>query len=263
MIGYFVTYFTIMSVIGYIYESIAMTLWSGKWENRGFLYGPAIPIYGAGSLCSVIIFNYLFTSYSPTLVFVVGFFGSMVLEFPTSVVLEKLFHAYWWDYSSAPLNIQGRVSFFSSLGFGLAALIIVYLINPRLLTYLDSIDKNKLDILGYIFIIIFTADTTLTVSVLTSFEQKVNGAIKFIDEYLDEKVDNINPKDRSLKGALKYTKENFVDAGADRLYDSMDSLYHGAISRIKGFRSSGSDRIHSIKSKIKNRIDKIKNEDER
>lgn len=263
MVGYYVTYFTVMSVIGYIYESIAMTLWSGKWENRGFLYGPVIPIYGYGSLIGVFIFNYLMPSYSLTVVFLAGFFGSMLLEFPTSVILEKLFHAYWWDYSSAPLNIQGRVSFFSSLGFGIGALIIIYVINPVLFPILDSINPNVLNFLGYLFVALFTADTTLTVCVLTSFEEKVSGVINFVDDHMENAVENINPKGRNIKGALKFTKENIIDTGVDRIYDSMDGFYHGAISRIKGFKDNGSDKVHIIKSIIKDRIDKIRKEDER
>ena len=42
-------------------------------------------------------------------VFLIGYLGSIVLEFGTSWVLEKLFHAVWWDYSNMPFNLQGRV----------------------------------------------------------------------------------------------------------------------------------------------------------
>lgn len=43
---YFV-YFVIFSFFGWIYESIYCTIKSKRWENRGFLYGPLCPIYGA------------------------------------------------------------------------------------------------------------------------------------------------------------------------------------------------------------------------
>lgn len=59
-----------------------------------------------------------------------GILGSIVLEYGTSWALEKLFHAYWWDYSSMPLNINGRVCFPYSVGFGVAGLIVVYFIAP-------------------------------------------------------------------------------------------------------------------------------------
>ena len=45
-------------------------------------------------------------SYTWWQVFLVAFFGSIVLEYVTSWGLEKLFHAYWWDYSDVPLNIN-------------------------------------------------------------------------------------------------------------------------------------------------------------
>ena len=46
---YFV-YFIIFSCMGWIYESIYCTIRAKKWENRGFLYGPLCPIYGAGGV---------------------------------------------------------------------------------------------------------------------------------------------------------------------------------------------------------------------
>ena len=67
-----------------------------------------------------------------------------VLEYGTSWALEKLFHAYWWDYSSMPLNINGRVCFPYSVGFGVAGLIVVYFIAP--FTKLDVYKRQMLRI---------------------------------------------------------------------------------------------------------------------
>lgn len=240
-----------------------MTLWSGKWENRGFLYGPVIPIYGVGALLGTILFTKYVTDYSPSLVFVIGFLGSALLEFPTSVILEKLFHAYWWDYSGAPFNIQGRVSLFSSMGFGVGAIIIVYVINPRLLLLLSKINSNLLQLISLFSVMLFTADLTLTVSVLGDFEKKVINLQKSIDEHMIKQVKSINPKGRNIKGALKFTKESIIDKGAEKLSESMGSVYHGAISRVKGFRSSSSETIHLIKNSIKLKSERLRNKDER
>ncbi len=263
MLSYYVVYFTIMSFVGYIYECFAMTLWTGKWENRGFLYGPIIPIYGVGSVIGLIVFGQVFTEYTPTFVFCVGFFGSALLEYPTSWTLEKLFHAYWWDYSSAPLNINGRISFFSSLGFGLAAIIIVYIINPHLWPFILNVNNRLIEIISYIIVVIISVDATLTISVLSSFEDKVSIANNYINEYLSNTVENINPSGKNLKEAIKYTKENVIDTGAEKVVDTMNFLYHGAISRIKGFRNSSNEGISVLKSKIKNRINNIRKKNER
>ena len=102
----------------------ASTVPSGqkKWENRGFLYGPLCPIYGAGGVAITAIADFISAHTDATFtwwqIFLVAFLGSIVLEYGTSWALEKLFHAYWWDYSSMPLNINGRVCFPYSVGFG-------------------------------------------------------------------------------------------------------------------------------------------------
>lgn len=58
------------------------------------------------------------------------FSGTLGLGYITSWGLEKLFHAAWWDYSDFPLNLHGRISLFTSMGFGLAGLLVVHAIAP-------------------------------------------------------------------------------------------------------------------------------------
>ncbi|SFQ29114.1 Putative ABC-transporter type IV [Lachnospiraceae bacterium XBB1006] len=45
-ISRYVCLFIVYCCMGWIYETIYCTVKGGKWENRGFLYGPACPIYG-------------------------------------------------------------------------------------------------------------------------------------------------------------------------------------------------------------------------
>ena len=99
---YTITFF-IFSFLGWVWETIYCSLRVHKLVNRGFLYGPICPIYGFGALLGFIIYDLVKTGYLPELewwaIFILGFIVSMVLEYPTSWVLEKLFDARWWDYS--------------------------------------------------------------------------------------------------------------------------------------------------------------------
>lgn len=45
-------------------------------------------------------------------------------------LMEKLFHARWWDYSDKKWNINGRICFWISVGWGLLAAIFVFGIQP-------------------------------------------------------------------------------------------------------------------------------------
>ena len=115
----FVLYFIVLSFIGYIYETIAMTIWSGKFDNRGFLFGPIIPIYGVGATLGTILFSYLWTNATNVQIFLTGVIVSAVIEYPTHYILEKVFNQTWWDYTNAPLNINGRICLPAAIGFGI------------------------------------------------------------------------------------------------------------------------------------------------
>ena len=55
LVSKYVCLFMLYSCLGWIYETIFCTIKSGKWENRGFLYGPICPIYGTGALLIIVI----------------------------------------------------------------------------------------------------------------------------------------------------------------------------------------------------------------
>ena len=106
---YLIAYF-LFSVLGWVWESIYCTAKEKKWQNRGFLYGPLCPIYGAGAIIGLLYWDLNASGIIPDLswlgVFVAGFIVSMILEYPTSYILEKKFNARWWDYTTVPLNIK-------------------------------------------------------------------------------------------------------------------------------------------------------------
>ena len=51
----YVFLFMIYSFMGWVYETMFCTIKGGKWENRGFLYGPGCPIYGIGAVTISVI----------------------------------------------------------------------------------------------------------------------------------------------------------------------------------------------------------------
>ena len=103
---YFV-WFIVYSFLGWCFETVYCTATQRQWANRGFLYGPICPIYGCGAVSISIIIELLDFRHAPDLkvwqVFLISMVGSAIMEYLTSWVLEKWFHAYWWDYSDLPL----------------------------------------------------------------------------------------------------------------------------------------------------------------
>ena len=121
LISWYVCLFILYSFLGWIYETLFCIITSRHWSNRGFLYGPICPIYGAGVVLLTLLVRFAHhrgMTLSAVSIFMVSVIGSALLEYVTSYMLEEVFHATWWDYSHLPLNFNGRISLFTSLGFG-------------------------------------------------------------------------------------------------------------------------------------------------
>lgn len=265
---YFV-YFVIFSCMGWIYESIYCTLRAGKWENRGFLYGPLCPIYGAGGAGITIIYD-LVTANGAVFkwwqIFLVAFFGSIVLEYVTSWALEKLFHAYWWDYHDKPLNINGRVCFPYSVGFGIAGLLVIYYIAPFTKWLTHWMNPIMYELFGLIFMALVAIDTTLTVSALTDFSNNIVNLEDSLNKRMDEFFNGVFEKkaqaseiieDKKNEAALamenakqsaelryQTERERLSREKVEQLVNNMGLFRKSALRRVKGYRHPKVEKSH-------------------
>lgn len=202
--------FFVFSFLGWVWESIYCTLCKLKWQARGFLYGPICPIYGFGALGGVCLVEFVQANgLTPAWwqIFLVSVVGSAVLEYLTSWGLEKLFHAYWWDYSNVPLNLNGRISLPTSLGFGAAGLLIFYVLAPISQNAIASIPDFAAEIIAMLLIALISVDATLTISVLSEFDERISAFdVKFNDKMTDI-VDSAIAKTSTIsRFALKRVK---------------------------------------------------------
>ena len=116
------------SFMGWLWE-IALHLYEdGVFVNRGFLNGPYVPIYGAGSILILMLLN-KFRS-KPVLEFTSIIVLCGVMEYSTATILDFVYHAKWWDYSGYFLNIQGRICAEGLLIFGVFGSLVVYFLGP-------------------------------------------------------------------------------------------------------------------------------------
>lgn len=118
--------------LGWCTEVSYHAMVTGRFVNRGFLSGPLCPIYGFGAM-AVIFFLSPIADNLP-LLFIAALVLTSVLELFTGVLLEKLFHARWWDYSDEPLHLGPYVCLQFSLIWGFACVLVVRLLHPLLLS---------------------------------------------------------------------------------------------------------------------------------
>jgi uncharacterized membrane protein len=250
--------------MGWIYETILCTVKGGKWENRGFLYGPLCPIYGVGAVAITAIAEAVSTKcaggYAWWQVFLVAFFGSIVLEYTTSWTLEKLFHAYWWDYSYMPLNINGRVCFPYSVCFGGAGLLVVYVIAPFTQRMTRAIPPIGMEALSLLFMAMIAADVTLTVSALTDFERNVIAFDTALNQHMEQFVTDVQERKQAAETAFAEERVRFSRERMEQTVSSMGHVHRMAVSRVRGFRNTRADkqRMEEMLRRIKSRVPKKK-----
>ena len=96
--------------------------------KRGFLFGPLCPIYGYGG---IILINFL-NKYKkqPLKLFFMCSIVFSVFEYIAGFALDALFSARWWDYTDEFLNLNGRISIFFSIVWGVFGILFINYIHP-------------------------------------------------------------------------------------------------------------------------------------
>lgn len=156
--------FLVYSLFGWIMEVCLSLRIRHKFINRGFMIGPICPIYGFGCLfMQITLSKYLDNPF--------GLFCSAIvicstLEYLTSYFMEKLFKARWWDYSNIPFNVNGRICLKNSIAFGILGSLVMYFINPSLLSLFDRIDYNLISTISIILFIIFVIDYVISINTI-------------------------------------------------------------------------------------------------
>ena len=172
----YVVIFFAAAYFGWLFESTYSIFHTGKWERRGFLYGPYCPIYGVGVVVWLLLFNrpaVASGAFPAWMVFLVSMCSSAVLEYSVSVILERRFGAVWWDYSNFPLNVNGRICLPASLLFGAGGLFVTYIVAPVVNGLYPLFPSAVLELLALINVALMAADTTATVVSLSDLMDKI------------------------------------------------------------------------------------------
>ena len=150
-------YFITFSMFGYVYEVLFKLIRHGVLINRGCLLGPWIPLYGMGSILIILLSKKL--KEKPGMLLLSSMLACGTLEYLISFFLEKAYNKSWWDYSSYPLNINGRVCAAALLLFGILSLLAVYVFVPLINKFYNKVkDKKVFNLIISILFALFFID---------------------------------------------------------------------------------------------------------
>lgn len=166
--------FFIYSIAGWVTEVFLKFLEYKRFINRGFLIGPYCPIYGAGAVL-ITVGGKLLSPVDRTwaMSFLIAFVLCGLLEYLTSYILEKYFHARWWDYTERPMNLHGRVWIGNLILFGIGGVFILEEFNPRLLALAHRMGPRLFAAILTAVSILFVADAVMSYFIMNLLKQGV------------------------------------------------------------------------------------------
>lgn len=207
----YICYFIIYAFLGWCTEVAYKAVTVGQFVNRGFLNGPVCPIYGFGMV--FVIWALTPVVDNAFLLFAGGFIITTALEWLTGFVLEKLFHAKWWDYSGEPFNIKGYVCLKFSILWALACMLIMNVIHPLIAAAVAIVPVFIGKIIAGISLAALAADSVLTVNTVTKLNRQLRHLSELgaamrsisdeIGENIFESVADINERNERVKALIE------------------------------------------------------------
>ena len=134
---YYLNTFLLYSILGFLLETVRSFLVNSKFTS-GILYGPWTPIYGIGIVIVILISNYLFAHLHLSrwvetfITFVIITLILTLLEWIGGILIEKIFHTVFWDYSKEAFSIGKYISLSKSLMWAVGSILFIYVLKPLL-----------------------------------------------------------------------------------------------------------------------------------
>lgn len=220
VLSFYFLLFLFYSVGGWILEVIYCVIddtWINKKftiENRGFLNGPYCPIYGVAGVAMAVLLTPI--ADNNILLFFVGIVVCDFVEYMTSVIMEKIFHARWWDYSHEFLNLNGRICFKHSMMWGVLSLVFIKFIHPPVLELFQNLDSNTIFLVSTSSALIFFWDlfntllTTISIRSLQSQLYKIKSAFSNFDPKSTLSRTDIPLYTQEFRDMIKHASTNRV-----------------------------------------------------
>lgn len=193
--------FFIGCILGDLVETVFCRITMGWWMSRSSLvWGPFSIVWGlAMALATALL--YKDRDKSDGHLFVFGTLLGGAYEYICSVFTEVVFGKVFWDYSDMAFNLGGRVNLLYCFFWGIAAVIWIKGVYPKLSALIEKMPIKLGYVLSWILIIFMAVNIVVSSLALHRSDARANGDVadsaweKIIDErFDDERMNRIYPK---------------------------------------------------------------------
>ena len=229
-------YFVVYSFIGWCVEVVFHAMKAHRLVNRGFLNGPVCPVYGFGVVLVFAAVHLIVDRSGGTIqdisiimLYPIGVILTTAVELLGGFMLDKTFHARWWNYSTEKFNFHGYICLKFSLIWGLGVVFLVKAAHP----FIDRATVQLLPAAIGIWIIlalIIAYFSDFVVSVLIML--KLNRSLEELDQ-IQKDMRFVSDQITRLVAGGSIAAEVLVDAGLtkaglvkeDTMYAVLDQAF--------------------------------------
>lgn len=229
-------YFLIYSFIGWCIEVIFHAMKAHRLVNRGFLNGPVCPVYGFGVVLVFAAVHVIvaqsggsFQDISLFLLFPIGVVLTTAVELLGGYMLDKAFHARWWNYSNEKFNYHGYICLKFSLIWGLGVVFLVKVAHPVIEGSTIALLPVTIGIWMALFLCIsYFSDFVVSVLIML----KLNRSLEELD-HIQKDMRIVSDQITKLVAGGSIAAEVLVDAGLtkaglvkeDTMYAVLDQAF--------------------------------------
>lgn len=167
--------FIIGSFLGDITETIFCRITAGVWMSRSsVVWGPFSIVWGLGmALGTLFLYNY--RNRSDGFIFLFGTVLGGAYEYLCSVFTELAFGKVFWDYSDIPFNLGGRINLLFCFFWGIAAVVWLKKLYPRISRWIEKIPMRLGKIITWCLVAFMAANMCVSVLALARSEAREAG----------------------------------------------------------------------------------------
>ena len=152
----FIFMFFLFSFVGWLWEVGLHIYKDHAFVNRGTMYGPWLPIYGAGGAFIIVLLSRFKNQKAKLFVLTMALCG--VLEYITSFVLDFAENSEYWNYDDMFANFNGRVCLAGLVAFALGGFLGVYILGPLIKRLVERIGRKPTLIICSLCVTAFLID---------------------------------------------------------------------------------------------------------
>lgn len=184
--------FMIGAFLGDITETIYCRITAGIWMSRSsVVWGPFSIVWGLG-IAGATLLLHRYRDKSDSFMFWAGTFLGGAFEYVCSVFTEIVFEKIFWDYSAIPFNLGGRINLLYCFFWGIAAVVWMKHLYPKVSALIEKIPIKTGKILTWVMMIFMCANMLVSSMAMIRSTERANGvpAEAKWQEIMDERFDD-------------------------------------------------------------------------